>query len=94
MPVTQLKDPCVTPRTIFESWGDFRKELMNEIRLMQGRDGLTTVMKAPLFSKGHQLFRYRTSCLSTRNRCTDPLMPNQRADQIGQHAVSVLRRPT
>lgn len=36
MPVTQLKDPRVTPRTIFKSWGDFSKELMNEIRLMQG----------------------------------------------------------
>ena len=51
MPVTQFKDPRVTPRTVLESWGDFRKELMNEIRLMQGRNGLTTVMKAPFFPR-------------------------------------------
>ena len=94
MPVTQLQDPRVTPRTILESWSDFRKKLMHKIRLMQGRNRLSTMVKAPLFSQGHQLFRHRTSGLRTRNCRANSLMPNQRADQIGQHAVSVLRRPT
>jgi hypothetical protein len=66
---------------------------MDQVVFMEGGDGLTAVMQRPFFAESYQLFRHRPGRFGPGDGGADPLVTDQRPDQVRQHAVAMLGSP-